>query len=115
MNSFIILKHFIGQIGIMYDDTIGFPDEQAISKELVEGMDFEEDWAWSAAGLILHYRKMDSKDMLMRMLERGVEIKLSEDLKDVVKDHIEKYPVVGVNDERAVMLKDMTTNDMFLK
>ena len=53
--------------------------------------------------------------MLMRMLERGVEIKLSEDLKDVVKDHIEKYPVVGINDETAVMLTDLTTNDMFMK
>ena len=97
---------------------MGFPDEKAISKELVQTLDFDEDWAWSAGALIMHYRRMDAKDVFMRMLERDVDIKLSEDLNVVVKDHMDKYPVVGVNDERGVMLlkiDNFTTNDMFMK
>ena len=118
METFNVLKHFVPFLGIIYEDKVGFPNEKAISKELVQDLDFDEDWAWSAAALIMHYRRMNAKDVFMRMLERGVDIKLSEDLNVVVKDHMDKYPVVGINDERVVMLlkiDNFTTNDMFMK
>ena len=113
----MILENFIPYLEIVYTDTKGFPDAKSISKELIQDLDFDEDWAWSTAAVIIHYRKMD-KEFFIRMLHRGVRIKLSEDLEEVVKDHLEKYPVVDVNDERGGMLlkiEAFTTNDMFIK
>ena len=113
----MILKNLIPAVEIIYDDHAGFPDKKAISMELIKSHDFYEDWAWSTAGMIMHYRKQD-KDTFMKMLHSGVEIKLSEDLEEVVQDHKEKYAVVDINDERGGLLLKIdafTTNEMFLK
>ena len=114
----MIMKNLLPYMEIIYRDTVGFPDQKSISKELISGLDFDEDWAWSAAGLIVYYRKKEDKESFMRILNNGVRIKLSEDLGEVVKDHIEKYGVVDENDERNEILLKIdvfTTNEMFLK
>ena len=117
MNHFSIIKNFIPYLEIMYDDVVGFPDQKAMSMAMIRDLDIVEDRAESTAHFVMHYRKQD-KDLFMKMLNSGVEILLSDDMSEVVKDHMDKYKVVDLNDERSgmlLMMEAFTTNDMFIK
>ena len=117
MEDFEIRKNAIPHIVIILKDEKSFPDERAISKELINELDIDQDLAWSAASLLMYYRGQDTSQLIL-MLERGIRIKISEDSSEVVQHHLDTYSPVCTTGERELLLLQIeafTTNDMFVK
>ena len=117
MDYFEIRKNTIPHLAIILKDTESFPDEKAISRELIDELDIDEDLAWSTACLLVYYRDQDTSQLIV-MLEQGIRIKISDDASEVVKHHLDMYSPVVKKDERELLLSQIdsfTTNDMFVK